>query len=1083
MNKHTLLMKRNKKQDASVGFLFFLSLLAGGHTVMHAITTPANAIVQQENTCLGSIVDNLGEPVVGASVLVKGTLNGTISDVDGRFSLKHVRPGSILVVSYVGYLSQEIVWDGTTLRITLAKDTQMLDDVVVVGFGTQKKVDLTGAVSQVKMADVLGDRPVINAAAALQGAMPGLVVSGASGPGQQKSFNIRGTLSINGGSPLVLIDNVEGDLSALNPDDIESVSVLKDASSAAIYGARAACGVILVTTKHPKGESKINIDYGFNLGWERAISHPEQAALTDYIAAYEEAGFSNQYWAGNGDISRWKELLQQYQAGTLQGVRENGIFAEGDKVYYLKEGNPSANALGTGCLNNHSISLSGGTDKVRFRLSGNYSSEDGPMITNKDKYIRKAINAFVSADVAKWYTQEATLFYTNTKQTAASSSLNDPYTTRLISWYPEGYMPGELLGRDEDLIIDSPRNALLCAPTSRTDRTIPRIQLKSILKPLEGWTVTGEYTYNETNYKYKDYTGITTYADVQLAVRTSPLDPTRDKYTINTAVTKYNALNLYTNYDLTVGKHTLGAMFGFNQESYSEAKVNVSAEGQAAPNVPSLGAAQGLKTISDTYSAYAIRGGFGRLTYNFDNRYLFTFNGRYDGSSKFPKSNRFAFFPSFSVGWRLDNERFMDWTNGWLDELKLRGSYGQIGNQNIQPYGYLATMNITEGTPWINNGGKVTYFTTPGLIRANYTWEKVKTTDIGWDVNLFGNRLTATFDWYKRVTEGMLSSGVELPSTVGASAPLQNVADMVTKGWELTVNWRDRIGDVGYQIGFNLYDHRSKITKYNNETGNLKYYYEGMRLGEIWGYEADGFYAIDDFNLEKAKLGQWVLKEGVTSINGYTVQPGDVKFKDLDGDGVITAGENTNLNPGDRKIIGNNASRLLFGANLGVNWKGFDLSVMLQGVGKRDYVLSATSIFPFGGASTDGGVFFPLYANQTDFWQAKSYDPESPDYMVAKNPNCELYRVYGQRGNAISNARVSDKYLQHAAYLRVKNLTLAYTLPQAWVRKAMLSKVRLYVSCENLATFTSLPAGYDPESMSWSYPFYRTWSFGANVSF
>lgn len=226
-----------------------------------------------------------------------------------------------------------------------------------------------------------------------------------------------------------------------------------------------------------------------------------------------------------------------------------------------------------------------------------------------------------------------------------------------------------------------------------------------------------------------------------------------------------------------------------------------------------------------------------------------------------------------------------------------------------------------------------------------------------------------------------------------------------------------------------------------------------------------------------------MLKEGVTSINGFTVQPGDVKFKDLDGDGVITAGENTNLNPGDRKIIGNNASRLQFGANLGVNWKGFDLSVMLQGVGKRDYVLEGTSIFLFGGASSDGGAFFPLYANQTDFWQAKSYDPESPDYMVAKNPNCELYRVYGQRGNAASNARVSDKYLQHAAYLRVKNLTLAYTLPQAWVRKVMFSKVRLCVSCENLATFTSLPNGYDPESMSWSYPFYRTWSFGANVSF
>ena len=320
------------KHDKSLRLLFLLSLFAGANSVAYTLAAPLPVTIQQEHTCEGFIVDRAGEPVVGASVLVKGTLNGTISDGNGRFSLRQVQPGDRLVISYVGYLSQEMVWDGTPLRITLAEDTQMLDDVVVVGFGTQKKVDLTGAVSQVKMADVLGDRPVINASAALQGSIPGLIVSGASAPGQKKSFNIRGTLSINGGAPLVLIDNVEGDLSTLNPDDIESVSVLKDASSAAIYGARAACGVILVTTKRPKGETKVNIDYGFNLGWERSINHPEQAALRDYIAAYEEAGFSNQYWAGNGDISRWKELLQQYQAGTLLGVRENGIFAEEDMV-------------------------------------------------------------------------------------------------------------------------------------------------------------------------------------------------------------------------------------------------------------------------------------------------------------------------------------------------------------------------------------------------------------------------------------------------------------------------------------------------------------------------------------------------------------------------------------------------------------------------------------------------------------------------------------------------------------------------------------------------------------------------------
>ena len=371
---------------------------------------------------------------------------------------------------------------------------------MVVGFGSQKKVDLTGAVSQVKMDEVLGDRPVINATSALQGAMPGLTISGSSSPGQSKSFNIRGDLSINGGSPLVLIDNVEGDLSALNPDDIESVSVLKDAASAAIYGARAASGVILVTTKRPKSGAKFQFNYSFNQGWENSIGRPEQASLLDYIAAYEEAGYSSQYWAGNGQLSKWKELIQQYRAGTLQGVYDNGIYQDADgSVYYLKESDVQGNALDTGILSNHNISVSGGTENLRFRISGNYSYENGPMVTDKDRYTRKALSAFVSADITKWYTQEITMYYTDTKQSALSSNIRDPFATRLISWYPEGYMPGKILGTDEDYIIDSPRNSYLVSPTSTTRNSIPRIQAKAIIKPLKNWDIVAEYTFNRKN--------------------------------------------------------------------------------------------------------------------------------------------------------------------------------------------------------------------------------------------------------------------------------------------------------------------------------------------------------------------------------------------------------------------------------------------------------------------------------------------------------------------------------------------------------------------------------------------------------
>lgn len=1064
-----------------------MSFKSNQNRIAHCVLTLLLAFfaftAQAQSTLVSGVIKDAQGPVPGASVLVKGSLNGTTSGTDGKYVLS-VSENDVLQFSCIGYKTQEIEWKGqSVINVTLETDTELLEDVVVVGFATQRKVDLTGAVSQVKMEDVLGDRPLTSASAALQGMMPGLMVSGSSSPGQEKSFNIRGTLSINGGSPLVLIDNVEGDINSLNPDDIESVSVLKDAASAAIYGARAACGVILVTTKRPKSDANFQINYNFSQGWENSLTRPVQASLEDYITAYEEAGFSSQYWAGNGQVSEWKNLIQQYKAGTLQGVYDNGIYqAEDGKVYYLKDGDVQGNALDTGVISNHSVSVSGGTSRLRYRVSGNYSYEDGPMVTSKDKYIRKAISSFVSGDVTKWLTQEVTMYYTDVNRTALSSNIRDPYAVRLINWYPEGYMPKEILGTSEDMIIDSPRNSYLVSPTSSTKSSTPRIQSKTILKPLKNWEIVGEYTYNQSTSKYRDYTGIIEYADVQLAKKTSPTDATRDVYRINTNTSKYNALNLYTTYNLELGRHKATAMLGFNQESYSYSALNTSIEGQAVPTVPSFGGGTGTKNISDGYSEYSIRGMFARLTYNFADRYLLTMNARYDGSSKFPTENRFGLFPSVSVGWRLGKEQFMDWADSWLQEFKLRASYGSIGNQNISPYGYVASMGIGEGTYWLNNDNKTTYISTPGLIRANYTWETVTTLDFGFDLSAFNDRLTATFDWYRRDTKGMLAAGAELPALVGASAPLQNVADMSTDGWELSISWRDRIGDFGYRLGFNVYDHMSKITKYNNLSGSIDNYYVGRKLGVIYGYRADGYYSINDFDLEKAKVGTWVLKDGVPSINGYTVQPGDVKFKDLNGDGVINAGASTLEDPGDREVIGNTTSRYQFGGNLGASWKGFDINVLLQGVGKRDYWLGGAAIFPFGAGGADG-VFWPVYYNQTDYWTAKSYDPADPDYMVAKNPDAKLFRVYGQEGNVGSNARTSDVYLQNAAYLRIKNVTLSYSFPTELLKKIAISQLRLYVSVENLATFTSLPKGYDPESLSWSYPFYRTWSLGASITF
>ncbi|MCH5318188.1 MAG: TonB-dependent receptor [Paramuribaculum sp.] len=1025
---------------------------------------------------------------MGATIQVEGTSLAGSADLDGKFTIPGVKVGSKIRISYIGYKPVTVEWDGKNLNITMTEDSSVLNEVVVVGFGTQKKADLTGAVSQVNMSEVIGDRPVINAAAALQGAIPGLTISGGSGPGQGKNINIRGLLSINDGSPLVLIDNVEGSIANLNPDDIETVTVLKDAASSAIYGARAAGGVVLITTKRPKNDAKFNLTYSFTQGWERSINRPEQADLLDYIQAYQDAGYSQQYWAGNGNVDTWKDLIGQYRAGTLQGVLDNGIYKANDSQYYfLKQSDVQGSILGTGAVADHNISMSGGTEKIRFRLSAGLSRENGPLVTNKDLFLRKSISSYVSADVTSWFTQELSMFYTQRKTTGYGNfGSKGFYSTRLINWYPtEGYLPGDLYGADQDYIIDTPKNNLLVGNTSTNNNSIPRIQVRSILKPLKNWTITGEYTYQQTNYAYNYYSGRITYVDIQgPAIRTSPLDPTQDYYQRQDQTTKYNALNLYTNYSLDLGKNHFTAMLGFNQESSAYSMLNAQILNQSVETVPSFGGGTGEKTVSESYSEWRVRGGFGRITYDYDGKYFATVSGRYDGSSKFPKSNRFGFFPSVTAGWRITQEKFMEGTRTWLNELKPRVSWGKIGNQAISPYGFVAQMGIGPSNVWLDGGQRVQVITPPGLVRGNYTWETVTSFNVGLDFNMFNYRLQGSFEWYRRMTTGMLAAGAEIPALVGASAPTQNVADMRNDGWELSMRWQDIVGDWKYRIGFNLYDHNSKITKFNNVSGSISV----NKVGEIplryqiWGFQSDGYYTIDDFDLELAKQDTWVLKDGVTSVQGVTVRPGDMKYKDLDGDGIITYGASTYENSGDYKMIGNNLPRYEFGVNGGLTWKGIDFDFMLQGVGKRDYWIGSDMIFPFAAAGSDG-VFRAIYYNQLDYWKPISTDPNSPDYYVAQNPNASLPRVYGGGGNAGYNARVSDKYLQNAAYMRIKNITVGYTFPQKWMKKIYVQNLRVYGSVENLHTFTSLPKGIDPENLSWTYPFYRTWSIGASITF
>lgn len=1091
--KKSSLIDLNVFRKVLIGLGISSSLFYPNNALADSYLTSKNEVtttVQQTKKITGNVTNTAGEPIIGATVLEKGnTTNGTITDIDGNFTI-NLPANATLSISYIGYITQEIqVGYQTSFKVVLKDDTKTLDEIIVVGYGSQKKANLTGAVSSVKMDEALGDRPLLNAADALQGAVPGLFVSnGGNAPGTSKSFQIRGAYSLgvknsdgtygNTIKPLVLIDNVEGDIDMINPEDIESINVLKDAASAAIYGARAAGGVILVTTKRPKGASRFELNYNNNFAFGKAVNLPKQAPLMDYLQAYLDCGYSDAYWSlGSPSVSKWLEYLTAYQKDPSSfNTVGDGIYVDESGVpYYLNEKDLYKNFMETSFQMTHNISASGGTDKLRYRISGGYNSNDGVLISDRDKFERMNVNSFISADVTKWFTQEITMSYTHSLQTSPGG-MGGVYNTRLVSYYPEGELPASVNTlADEDLPLFTPRNQILYSNPVNNKNDNPRIFLKSILKPLKGLEAVFEYTFDKNIYDYHWYTGQYDYTTIQGGSSKSFVDDYLRKYKQHT---NYNSINVYATYNKDFGNHHFKVMAGFNQESSYQETLDTYSYNQAVLDVPAMSSGTGTIKATDSYSEYAIRGGFFRVNYNYLDKYLLEVNGRYDGSSKFPKSSRFGFFPSVSAGWQIAQERFMNSTRHWLDGLKLRASYGVIGNQNINPYTFTPSMSVNnKATSWIIDDTYVTSISSlPALVSQNFTWEKVGTINVGLDVNLFNNRLSGVFEWYQRNTNGMLAPGVQLPAVVGASAPYQNTADMRTRGWELSLNWRDQIGKVGYRIGFNLSDYKSEIIKYddNAATKLLSSYYPGQTLGEIWGYIVDGYYTVDDF----VDTSSWQLKEGVTSINGYNVRPGDVKFKNLRDDdtstNVITSGDNTFDNPGDRKVIGNTTPRYQYGINLGMNYAGFDLNVILQGTGKRDYWISNVLTFPMNGDN-----FVPLFEGLSDYWMPK--DPDNGDWS-AVNPNAKYPRIYGNRGNSGSNLRQSDKYLSDASYLRIKNITLSYKLPKKWVNQIFLNQMKAFVSIENVATFTSLPSGIDPERIEWNYPAFRTVSFGVNIT-
>ena len=1030
------------------------------------------------------MTNTAGEPIIGATVLEKGnTTNGTITDIDGNFTI-NLPANATLSISYIGYITQEIqVGYQTSFKVVLKDDTKTLDEIIVVGYGSQKKANLTGAVSSVKMDEALGDRPLLNAADALQGAVPGLFVSnGGNAPGTSKSIQIRGAYSLgvknsdgtygNTIKPLVLIDNVVGDIDMINPEDIESINVLKDAASAAIYGARAAYGVILVTTK--KGhEGKMRANYQGTVGWSTPTVLPDMVNSLDFVKFWNDgvnnAGAGNraysaekiaqleQYMRNPSSVDPWGDL----QPGqTLNAAFENSELGLGNTNYF------DLHYKNFAFKQNHNLSFSGGTKKAQYYISGGYYNEDGILRYADMDYSRYTLNANISSELTKWMKVKFNAKYMHSDNKTPFSQgngldggLSEGFYHSLARFRPT-VSPVDPNGHFTELSMIP---YLQSGTYTDTQRDRFNITAGLEFQPVKNWFIFFDYTYKQLNMEYEAL-NVAPYIYEQegvtlTKVARSELGVSADgQFTRAYANTRYQSINLYTNYMFSLAdKHNFTVMAGYQEENNDYSWMKNSITGLYSTANPNVGMGTGDKVVVDTRNGWATRGFFGRINYDFDGKYLVEVNGRYDGSSRFAKGNRWGFFPSVSLGWNIHREKFMQKTEGFLSNLKLRASYGLLGNQaNAALYTFASTMSINGGLGnYIFSDGRHMYTNPPAVVNPNTTWEKVESKNIGLDFGFFGNVLTGTVDIFQRDTKDMLGPGYDFPDMFGAAAPQENNANLRDRGWELSLNYRGKIGsDIDFSIGGSVSDAVTKVTKYSNPTmtNPAGTWYEGRKYGEIWGYRTDGLIQTPE------EADAYNKEYDLTYFSGKLWEPGDVKYVDLDGkigeDGrkVIDRGNNKVGDMGEMTVIGNTTPRYQYTVNGSISWKGLSLSLMFQGVGKRDWAPSGVY---FWGFSSFAQV--TVFKEHMDYWR--------PDNPGAYYPKPYISTAGGVGPFQNKNIQTTDRYLQNAAYCRLKNLTLSYTLPDAWVKKASLQKVQVFFSGENLLTFTKLKGMFDPEAI------------------
>lgn len=964
-------------------------------------TRNTDNVQQQKQRITGRVIDTAGDPVMGATVRVKEDGSGAITDVDGNFTV-NANIGGQLEISFIGMVSQSIIIKSQSpLNITLLEDSKTLDEVVVVGYGTQKKANLTGAVASVS-SDVLASRPITNISQGLQGMIGNLNITANNGaPGKGYGFNIRGTTTINSGGPLVLVDGVQMDPNLINPADVESVSVLKDAASASIYGTRAAYGVVLITTRKGTDE-KPKISLSTNWAWSSPTRRPE------YMDSWTFANFHNQTNrnSGGGDYYD-KNYMDHIYAYYTDPKHNLPVFIDpSNPNKYLYCGNTDwidettkDNAL----MQQYTLSVNGKSNATSYYGSVGFMDQEGTLKHYDDRYKRFNMNLNITTDVRKWLQLQLKTTYNHTYRNAPFGANNDEEEKAMDAafygadhrpfmpvYHPDGNFSGQ--GSWTNMV------ATQSISGSRKQKQND-LWLTGGMKitPLEGLVLNVDYTFNmySINKKYHGKEILEHTANPNIVTVFPHITPSSVQYTNDDDY--YHSFNAFGDYTKSFGKHNMKLLAGYNYENKTKRWFNAKRQNLISNDLPALGQAYGEKYNGSGESAWATMGYFARINYNYDERYLLELNGRYDGSSKFPKDDRFVFFPSVSAAWRISNEKFFEPAKKILDELKFRVSYGSLGNQSVGgDYPYIATMKTNGEMNYLIDGKKTASVSPGGLVSPFLTWETVTQIDFGLDFVMLNNRLFGTFDWYRRNTYDMVTSGTPLPAVLGTGAPQANTADLKTIGWELSLGWRDRIGkDFSYNINLTLSDYQAEITKFNNPQKLLmqddKYLnYKGRKMGEIWGFVTEGIFQSEEE--VKAHADQ-------SEIYGGTWKPGDVKYKDLDGDKKINKGKNTADDPGDQKVIGNSEPRYAYGIRGGLQWRDIDFDFFFQGIGKRDLILGGNQFWGFG------NEWHVPFKHALDSWT---------------EDNRNAYFPRSTYDNVTGNRQTQTRYLQDGSYLRLK---------------------------------------------------------------